>query len=131
MGVGGWVCDGRFFVSDLVERVQCFVCDFVTWFGPSLVLICYWHSMRAYTLCTNWGFFFPFIYLNHFFNKENFSCEIIGCYVYLLVVFLLKCIAQEPPSADICTLLLSFVRGCQGGPDPSPPAKYKFLKITL
>lgn len=30
--------------------------------------------------------FFPFIYLNHFFNKENFSCEIIGCYVYLLVV---------------------------------------------
>lgn len=40
-------------------------------------------------------------------------------------------IAQEPTSADICTLLLSFVRGCQGGPDPSPPAKYKFLKITF
>lgn len=40
-------------------------------------------------------------------------------------------IAQEPTSADICTLFLSFVRGCQGGPDPSPPAKYNFLKITL
>lgn len=96
----------------LVERVQCFVCDFVTWFGPLSVFICYWHSMRAYTLCTNWGTFF--VHLSKIiFKEENGSCEIIGCYVYLLLVFRkssailmgYNIIAQEQTSADICTLI--------------------------
>lgn len=47
------------------------------------------------------------------FKKENGSCEIIGCCVYLLLVFrkssaLLmgdNIIAREQTSADICTLL--------------------------
>lgn len=68
--------------------------------------------MRAYTLCTNWGTFF--VHLSKIiFKEENGSCEIIGCYVYLLLVFRkssailmgYNIIAQEQTRADICTLL--------------------------
>lgn len=110
-GVRGLVCDGRFFVSDFGRKGPMLVCDFVTWFGPLSVFICYWHSMRAYTLCTNWGTFF--VHLSKIiFKEENGSCEIIGCYVYLLLVFRKSSailmgynIAQEQTRADICTLL--------------------------